>query len=67
MLPEDGEAHRFNKVGDALDVSHVQMARYLAAAEYALHAGDRRRRPSGPSRRIDALLRPRPAQRSPAR
>ena len=28
-LPEDGEAHRFNKVGDALDVSHVQMARYL--------------------------------------
>jgi hypothetical protein len=37
MLPEDGEAYRFNKVGDALDISHVQMARYLAAAEYALH------------------------------
>ncbi len=36
MLPEDGEAHRFNKVGEALDVSHVQMARYLAAADYAL-------------------------------
>jgi hypothetical protein len=35
-LPEDGEAYRFNKVGDALDVSHVQMARYLSAAEYAL-------------------------------
>ena len=35
-LPEDGESHRFNKVGDALDVSHVQMARYLGAAEYAL-------------------------------
>src|SRR5207344_2775384 len=35
-LPEDGEAYRFNKVGDALDVSHVQMARYLAAADYAL-------------------------------
>jgi hypothetical protein len=35
-LPEDGEAHRFNKVGDALDVSHVQMARYLAAADDAL-------------------------------
>jgi mono/diheme cytochrome c family protein len=35
-LPEDGEADRFNKVGDALDVSHVQMARYLAAADYAL-------------------------------
>lgn len=35
-LPEDGEAYRFNKVGDALDVSHVQMARYLGAADYAL-------------------------------
>jgi hypothetical protein len=35
-LPEDGEVSRFNKVGDALDVSHVQMQRYLAAADYAL-------------------------------
>src|SRR5678816_1520892 len=35
-LPEDGESHRFNKIGDALDVSHVQMARYLNAADYAL-------------------------------
>ena len=36
FLPEDGESHRFNKIGDALDISHVQMAQYLAAAEYAL-------------------------------
>src|SRR5882672_5154233 len=35
-LPEDGEAYRFNKSGDSLDVSHVQMARYLNAADYAL-------------------------------
>ncbi len=35
-LPEDGEAFRFNKIGEALDVSHVQMARYLNAADYAL-------------------------------
>ncbi|HKQ39086.1 MAG TPA: DUF1592 domain-containing protein [Verrucomicrobiae bacterium] len=35
-LPEDGEAYRFNKVGEALDISHVQMARYLSAADYAL-------------------------------
>ena len=35
-LPEDGEAFRFNKIGEALDISHVQMARYLGAAEYAL-------------------------------
>jgi hypothetical protein len=36
QLPEDGEAHRFNKVSTALDVSHVHMARYIAAADYAL-------------------------------
>lgn len=36
LLPEDGEAHRFNKSGTALGVSHVQISRYLTAAEYAL-------------------------------
>jgi mono/diheme cytochrome c family protein len=35
-LPHDGEAHRFNKSGEALDVSFVQMERYLAAADYAM-------------------------------
>jgi len=35
-LPEDGEAYRLHKIGEALDVSHVQMARYLGAADYAL-------------------------------
>lgn len=35
-LPQDGEAHRFNKIGDALDVSHIQMARYLNVADYAM-------------------------------
>lgn len=35
-LPEDGESHRFNKIGDALDISHVQMARYLSVADSAL-------------------------------
>lgn len=36
ILPEDGELHHFNKLGEALDVSHVNMSRYLQAAEYAL-------------------------------
>ncbi|WP_414660822.1 DUF1592 domain-containing protein [Horticoccus sp. 23ND18S-11] len=36
QFPDDGEAHRFNKIGDALDVSHVHMARYMAAADYAI-------------------------------
>src|SRR6476661_2909669 len=36
MLPEDEESHRFNKSGEALAISHVHMASYLGAAEYAL-------------------------------
>jgi hypothetical protein len=36
LLPEDGERNRFNKSGEALGVSHVQISRYLTAAEYAL-------------------------------
>jgi hypothetical protein len=35
-LPQDGIAHRFNKAGGALDVSHVQMARYLSTAQLAM-------------------------------
>jgi hypothetical protein len=35
-LPEDGERYRFNKIGEALDVSHVQLARYLDTANYAM-------------------------------
>jgi mono/diheme cytochrome c family protein len=36
QFPDDGEAFRFNKVGDALDVSHVHLSRYMAAADYAI-------------------------------
>lgn len=36
QLPDDGVAYRFNKSGRALDISHVQMARYLSSAEYAI-------------------------------
>jgi mono/diheme cytochrome c family protein len=55
-LPEDGLAHRFNKSGAALDVSHVQMARYLTAAEYALREVTvaRAERPSARVRRYYA-------------
>ncbi|OYW22981.1 MAG: hypothetical protein B7Z55_04005, partial [Planctomycetales bacterium 12-60-4] len=35
-LPQDGIAYRFNKAGGALDVSHVQMARYLSTAQLAM-------------------------------
>ncbi len=36
LLPEDGEAAHYNKSGEALDVSHVHMNQYLAAAEYGI-------------------------------
>ena len=35
-LPQDGIANRFNKTGSALDVSHVQMSRYMSSADYAM-------------------------------
>lgn len=36
MLPEDRERHRFNKTSEALDMSRVQLAAYLDAADSAL-------------------------------
>lgn len=36
MLPEDREAFHFNKVADTLDMSRVQLAAYLDAAEVGL-------------------------------
>jgi len=35
-LPEDGLDHHFNKSGQALDVSYVQMSAYMEAAERAI-------------------------------
>lgn len=35
-LPEDGLDHHFNKSGQALDVSYVQMSSYMEAAEHAI-------------------------------
>lgn len=35
-LPKDGEIHGFAKVGEVLDVSHVQVDAYLDAAQFAL-------------------------------
>ncbi len=36
LLPEDGRAHGFDRVGTALDLSHVQLTKYLEAADLAL-------------------------------
>src|SRR5689334_17178882 len=35
-LPEDGEAHRFNKSAEALDVSYLTMERFVESADHAL-------------------------------
>lgn len=36
LLPEDGRQFGFDKVGGALDISHIQMTKYLQAADIAL-------------------------------
>jgi hypothetical protein len=38
LLPEDGRAHGFDTVGEALGISAIQMQRYMEAAETALNA-----------------------------
>ncbi len=38
ILPEDRQGHRFNKTTEMLDMSRVQLAAYLDAAEAALRA-----------------------------
>lgn len=60
QLPEDGEAHRFNKVSKALDVSYVHMTRYMAAADYAMREvmADQLVRPPTTTRRFYARDQP---------
>jgi len=42
LLPEDGKAHGFDNVGEALDMSSVQLQRYLEATGKALDDAVRR-------------------------
>jgi hypothetical protein len=37
LLPEDGRAHGFDNIGEALGISAIQMQRYMEAAELALN------------------------------
>jgi hypothetical protein len=36
QLPQDGEAHRYNKSAEALDVSFLTMQRFVSAADFAM-------------------------------
>jgi uncharacterized protein DUF1592/uncharacterized protein DUF1588/uncharacterized protein DUF1587/uncharacterized protein DUF1585/uncharacterized protein DUF1595/cytochrome c len=38
MLPADGTRRNYDKIGEALDLSHVQLSRYMDAADAALDA-----------------------------
>ncbi len=38
QLPEDGRAHGFDNIGEALSISGVQLQRYMEVAELALNA-----------------------------
>lgn len=55
-LPEDGEAHHFNKSGEALDVSYLQIARFMEAADHAMRQamGAHRERPTRTTRKLYA-------------
>jgi cytochrome c553 len=55
-LPLDGERFGFNKSAEALDVSFVQIERYLSAADYAMRQamGAAYERPATTTRRIYA-------------
>ncbi|HZV06731.1 MAG TPA: DUF1592 domain-containing protein [Gemmataceae bacterium] len=55
-LPEDGEAYRFNKSGEALDVSYLQIARFMDSANYALRLAmaTRLERPAKTTRKLYA-------------
>jgi len=42
LLPEDGKAHGFDNVGEALDLSSVHLERYMQAAGKAIDAATRK-------------------------
>ncbi|MBL9081783.1 MAG: DUF1587 domain-containing protein, partial [Planctomycetales bacterium] len=46
LLPEDGKAHGFDNIGEALDISPVQLQRYMEAAGKALDAAVSRDAPA---------------------
>ena len=56
-LPADGSAHGFDKNSDALDISHVNLAKYVEAAEHTLElaTATRPEAPTVQKRRISLM------------
>ena len=50
-LPADGSAHGFDKNSDALDISHVNLAKYIEAADHVLDTAIATQ-PTPPARKI---------------
>jgi hypothetical protein len=57
LLPSDGSAHGFDKNSDALDISHVNLAKYMEAAQKTLDLAiaDRPTAPTVHKRRISLM------------
>jgi hypothetical protein len=55
-LPEDGAVHGFDKNSEALDISHVNMAKYAEAAEQALEMAVARSPAPPPVTKMHLLL-----------
>jgi hypothetical protein len=53
-LPADGSAHGFDKNSDALDISHVNMAKYVEAADHILDLAIATQ-PQPPTKRIQRI------------
>jgi cytochrome c553 len=62
MLPEDGQQFGFDKVAGALDLSHIQMSKYLQAAETAL----RQAAATAPAKPVAAIWRESAAKQATA-
>ena len=56
MLPSDGMAHGFDKNADALDISHVNLAKYVEAAEHVLESAIATRPSAPPVERVRLSL-----------
>jgi mono/diheme cytochrome c family protein len=56
MLPSDGTAHGFDKNADALDISHVNLAKYVEAADHVLDLAIATRPEAPPVERVRLSL-----------
>ena len=60
QLPQDGEAYRYNKSAEALDVSYLTMQRFITAADHAMREAMSQRL-NRPPTTVTKVVRPRRA------